>query len=117
MEEIMASKTRQEETFAKKRFWKAHIQAWNKSGLSQNDYCRRNKLKIKNFWYWKNKFSNNCDSDAVNFVSVPVVQEKTLEISRADFSGLTICINGFEIRVNNDFSSTTLTNVIDILGG
>ncbi|MCB2183769.1 MAG: hypothetical protein KQH63_17195 [Desulfobulbaceae bacterium] len=111
----MANKRRQEELLAKRRFWKAHIQAWEKSGLSQNDYCRRNKLKVKSFWYWKKKFTSKTAAGAVNFVPVPVPSEKSQKISGSDFSGLTLFLNNIEIQVSNDFNTTTLTRVVDAL--
>jgi len=70
---------------AKRRFWKAHLQTWEKSGLSQNDYCRRNKLKVKSFWYWKKKITSKPDAGAVNFVPVPVPNENSQKIPGSDF--------------------------------
>lgn len=102
---------------AKRRFWKAHIQAWTKSCLTQNEYCRRNRLKIKNFWYWKKKFSINHEPAApVSFVPVAVESKESREISRTDFSGITLFLNDIEIRVSNEFNAITLTRVVSTLG-
>ena len=32
-----------------------HIESWQRSGLSQAEYCRLNSLRLKNFWYWKKR--------------------------------------------------------------
>ena len=38
-------------------FWHDHFKGWEKSGLSQATYCRRNDLKNCLFHYWKRKRS------------------------------------------------------------
>ncbi len=37
----------------KKRFWEVNVRAWERSGLSQNDYCKRNQLGSSQFCYWQ----------------------------------------------------------------
>ena len=35
--------------------WHKHIEAWRKSGLSQQAFCRDRGLRYKKFHYWRNK--------------------------------------------------------------
>ena len=55
----------------KRRFWKAHIQAWQKSGYSLAEYGKHHNLVYHRLIYWKSKFKNE-PSKPVNFVPVPL---------------------------------------------
>lgn len=35
--------------------WTEIITAWQKSGLSQSEFCRKNKLKPSAFFYWRRR--------------------------------------------------------------
>jgi len=86
----MANGNWQELSAKKRRFWQAHVQAWGKSGLSQNDYCRRNQLKNNQFGYWKKKLTEQLER-AVSFIPVPV--DKPLSAPAGDNnSGLTVIL-------------------------
>ncbi len=37
------------------RYWQRLVAAWEKSGLSQAEFCRRRKIKAVNFGWWKRK--------------------------------------------------------------
>jgi hypothetical protein len=51
----------------KQTFWQKHITAWKKSGLSQDVYCRNQKIKKSTLGYWITKLSRE-----KGFVEVPV---------------------------------------------
>ena len=40
----------------KHHFWQAHIDSWQKSGLSQTEYTRQHKLSVKSFAYYKTRY-------------------------------------------------------------
>jgi hypothetical protein len=40
------------------RHWKRLVAAWEKSGLSQAEFCRRGKIKAVNFGWWKRKLES-----------------------------------------------------------
>jgi len=42
---------------AKRQYCQEHIESWKRRGLGQTEYCRLNSLRIKNFWYWKKRYS------------------------------------------------------------
>jgi hypothetical protein len=114
----MSDKNYRGTLLAKRRFWKTHIQSWTKSCLTQNEYCRRNRLAIKKFWYWKKKFNISHEPAApVSFVPVAVERKESQAISRTDFLGLTLFLNDLEIRVSNEFNAITLTRVVSTLLG
>ncbi|MEC4684227.1 MAG: hypothetical protein VST71_00635 [Nitrospirota bacterium] len=35
----------------KEEYWKGHIREWSRGGMSQAEYCRRQKLSPKSFTY------------------------------------------------------------------
>jgi hypothetical protein len=43
---------------SKTNFWKKKIEAWECSGLSQPQFCRREKLTLSAFHYWRNRLLN-----------------------------------------------------------
>lgn len=113
----MAEKTSKELRLDKRRFWKVHIRAWERSGFSQNDYCRRNKLKTSQFTYWKTKF-NREQLTPVSFVPVPTVPVHYVE-PRPDSSdsGLSVLLGTIQIKIANNFNPTCLDKVVSILEG
>lgn len=55
---------------SKVEFWKPHLAAWNGSGLSQAEYCRRHGLSIKSFAYWRRRLGR---TEGVAGALVPIV--------------------------------------------
>ncbi|MCK5516496.1 MAG: hypothetical protein KAI39_06445 [Desulfobulbaceae bacterium] len=109
-------KSRKETSKIKQRQWQAHIQAWGKSGLLQNEYCRQHKLSSSQFCYWKKKLKQ-AKKSTVNFVPVPActsVQEPGMPSNNS--SGLTIILDGgVRIGLDNHFSTRALADAISVL--
>ncbi len=112
----MGNSKAQDQYRIKKRFWQTHIRAWEKSGLSQNEYCRRNKLRSNQFCYWKKKMITG-NSDITKFVPVAVQPHKGGENHDLGDSGLTISLGKISIKLKNDFNPSTLVKVVAVLGG
>ena len=81
----MADTTSSPEEFnpkEKRKFWEGHIQAWQQSGLTQVEYCRDNKLKNHQLWYWRKRISHPSDTDVtfvpLRFSSSKISQAGTL---------------------------------------
>ncbi len=110
----MTKKTWDELSRKKRRFWKAHIRTWGKSGLAQNEYCRQNDLKSHQFTYWKTKFNKEKPVQA-NFV--PVNNNLVLSALDNSDSGLSVQLGQLQIRINNNFNSTCLLKVVSLLQG
>ncbi len=43
------------------KYWQRLVAAWEKSGLSQAEFCRRRKVKAVNFGWWKRKLESTSD--------------------------------------------------------
>ena len=90
----------------KRQFWEEHIQAWQQSGLSQVEYCRRNNLKDHQWWYWRKRISHPPDTD-VTFVPLRFSSNKT---SRTGISVVTP--NGYRIECDTGFDFSKLRQLI-----
>lgn len=111
----MTEKTRQTARLEKQRFWKVHIRAWERSGFSQNEYCRCHKLKAPQFTYWKTKY-NQEDITPVSFVPVPVapIHQITNRFDSSD-SGVTVLLGALQLKISKDFNPSCLVKVVSAL--
>lgn len=41
----------------KRQHWQQHMDAWQRSGLSQKAYCEREALSVANFGYWRKRLA------------------------------------------------------------
>lgn len=49
-------------------FWENHVRSWEKSGLSQSDYCRREKVSLTSFCSWRKRLEGKPSGE--NFVEL-----------------------------------------------
>jgi hypothetical protein len=76
----------------------AILEEQKKSGVSQKEFCKRKKIKLSTFQYWK--YMRPKKQAAVpEFVKVDTVVQDTSNISQSD--------NEFEISVNGKLSIKT----------
>ena len=112
----MDSKTRSIGTRApksKKTFWEHHLDNWQKSGLSQVQYCQQNQLNKHTFAYWKAKLEKKP-------VLPPLLPVTVQPDTKQDFpflhSGIVLSFNErLSIQLENGFNSDTLSRLIDLL--
>jgi len=57
------------------RYWRAHVTAQSKSGLTRAEYCRQHKLSYHALTYWHRKLSQAC-RNKVQLVPVAMEQYK-----------------------------------------
>jgi len=94
----------------KQMLWKRHLEECSRSGSSQAEYCRRHKLSVKSFTYWKRKFRKKTP---VAFVPVQVKPETQMA---ADISsGLVLCKEGYRIEIKEGFKPEVLGEVLRTL--
>jgi len=92
----------------KSSYWQAQVSSWRRSGLSQAQFCRDHNLKIREFGYWKRKFSRS--SSAVSFVPLRV---KSQSVAPSPL-GL-VLESGLRIEVREGFSPGALKDLIHTL--
>ncbi len=98
-------------------FWLAHVENWQKSGLSQAEYCRRNNLNPLAFSRFKiSKVGRDQplikENPKIELVAVPISGYKTQEVEFFD-TGLTINIGkSAQIKINRCFDRSCLNQIL-----
>ena len=90
-------------------FWFRHYQAFNKTGLSQREYCRNNNLGYWTFSKWKRSFEKS---------------GKSLSLQQLPLLFAPVKAERFEIRISNsmtlivpeEFSDNALRRILTALG-
>lgn len=109
------SLSRTQQLAHKRRFWKQHIDSWQKSGLTQAEYCRRLQLKVHQMAYWKKQF---CHSQAkTEFVPVPLTPLMATKPLPAAGKLRIVLSNGLKVEVTTGFDPQLLCQVVVALRG
>jgi len=95
-------------------YWQEHISQWSESGLTQAEFCRRNKLSAAAFHWWKGQLRKKSKarknpSTSMQFVEVhgvPPASVHSGEIYEVVLS------RSRAIRVGRDFDSDVLKRLI-----
>jgi len=103
--DIEVKKLRRED---KPSYWQSQVSSWRRSGLSQAQFCRDHNLKVRDFGYWKRKFSRS--SNAVSFVPLRVQSS----LSAPSPLGL-VLDSGLRVEVREGFSPGALKDLIHTL--
>jgi len=111
----MAEQTKKDRNREKRQFWKSHIEAWENSGLSQIEYCRKHDLVRCRFTYWKRKLDKK--SEPVTFVPVFKKMEQHPTPPNNQCSIKLIINRSYQIEIGDGFSPDTLSTLLHTLGG
>jgi hypothetical protein len=101
----------EQDTGQKRRYLKAHIESWSKSGLSQVDYCRVNNLVPHRFGYWKKRLK--AADGNVSFIPIQLPDQLPVAVEKRPFNLFTP--NGYRIEINDGFNPTTLHRLIAVV--
>ena len=115
-------------------FRESHILAWEQSGLSQAEYCRRHSLNISTFSSWKRRYKKSFLSDtstpgvklvelkgsvssdfSSSFCTSPAGDFTAPPVSHFKASGVRIWCGEFCIELDDYFSSKVLSQVVQTL--
>jgi hypothetical protein len=109
------AQSRSEQVEKKREYWKEQIEHWQRSGLSQTEYCRRHNLKRHQLAYWKKRFLKAASD--VSFV--PVKLDAVLDIPAQPVnSSLSLIINHhFKVEIRAGFDTRLLRQVIVAIQG
>lgn len=94
--------------------WQQHIDEWQRSGLSQQDYCRIHGIALATFGYWRRKLKRN-ESAKPRFYPLVVSTEKDAEIISHENSGLRVLLGRFAIEIGDQFSPAVLQRLVTTL--
>jgi hypothetical protein len=97
----------------KRVYWRHHIDEWNKSGITQVQYCQENQLNKHNFIYWKSKLEKRNTFPPL----LPVTVRPDVKRPRSSFpSGIALSFNDrFSVQLEVGFNCDTLSRLIDML--
>ena len=99
----------------KTSFWRAHIRAWARSGLSIKEYCRRQNISHHAFGYWKKKLLKNGGGEAAGVTAIEVAR-----VNCGTGNGYEMRVrlrSGHEIEVRRGFSGDDLSRLIQVVEG
>ncbi len=106
----MSAEVQKTPPVSKQKFWQQHIQDCSRSTFSQTQYCLTHGLALSTFSYWKRKLSKS-RKDSPRFYPLtvqPVLPHKTHSVG----SGLTLHRGKFRIDLSENFSTTSLKNLL-----
>jgi hypothetical protein len=91
----------------RRRSWEYHLEQWQRSGLSQAEYCRRHGLNIKTFRYRKRTIGKS----ALCLVEVPLsapvyVSSRPLRLAVG---------SRYTIEIEAGFDADTLCQLLEVL--
>jgi len=107
--------SRAEQLEQKRTYWKQHIDSWQKTDLTQAEYCRHHNLKHHQLVYWKKCFLKT----ETDVCFVPLKLEDLLDMpARTDAASLFLVINHhFKIEIRAGFDAQLLRQLIIALRG
>ena len=95
----------------KTELWRDRIDAWSRSGLSQIEFCKREKLNRSAFTYWKRKLTGNDSKEEENrLFEIPFRPSvhRTFDIR------ITLR-NGVRVAVGEECSAERLRDIVQML--
>jgi len=94
-------------------YWRRWLSRWERSGLTQTEFCRRHGLKLANFAWWKRKLTSQMGSarsagasaSSARFVEVALPAEQAL--------GYEVVLSGGRVvRVPAEFDTQSVSRLI-----
>ena len=87
--------------------WSRIVKDWSQSGLTQKEYCRKNKINFYKFQYWRKKTPKDPGRMLVK------ISNSIKPFSENSSSRCHIKLpNGITIRVEDDFATDRLSEII-----
>jgi hypothetical protein len=109
------TKAKSKHTLKQKRtFWRTHITSWEKTDISQAEYCRRNGLSSRSFAYWK-KRQDYAKVNSVSFVPVPLSPPMDVGTKVGRASLCIVLDDRYRIEVGDGFFPLTLQRLVHAL--
>ena len=106
----------------KHRFWRGHIEGWQRSGVSQRDYCGQAGVSLSTFTLWRRRLATTQSRltpiGIVDLVPVPkLVSSVPTPIVRATASPVVVVLaqGQYRLEVTKGFDAETLRAVVGAL--
>ena len=106
-----------EQSSEKVAYWTGHIKGWQRSGLSQDAYCRRHDLPLSSLRYWRSRLakqSSSTPSTPVTIVPVPLATPS--QAIMVALEPILIHVgDDFRIEIRGDFAAPVLEKLVRTL--
>jgi transposase len=102
----------------RRTYWQGQLAAWLKSGLTQTEFCRRQKISVAALGWWKARFARAAKDSgfpgpsAGRFVEVKMTESRAG--GRWDFSYEVVLANGRSVRVGAGFDDEQVGRLIRV---
>lgn len=92
--------------------WRAEVERWRSSGLTQKEFCSKEGLSLERFGTWKRRLEREDNSGAL--VAVPTgIVSSALHTSQRMLS--VVVAERYRIEIPDAFTPNTLQNVLEVL--
>jgi hypothetical protein len=54
------------------QYWRAHVEAWRRSDLTQRGYCAKHELCEKSFYRWRSKEKETIAAASASLTPLPI---------------------------------------------
>lgn len=95
-------------------YWRAHVERFESSGLTQRAYCNRHGLSMSSLHRWRRLLANKRPSRSVEIVPIGQLLTK-LPAPPPTCDALTLVAGRYRVEIPDGFSPATLGAVLDLL--
>ena len=105
------------------RFWRKHVQQWQRSGATQSQYCREHNLSIAAFHWWRRKLTPGqpgVDPQkelptalASTFTEIRIPAGDT---TAAAYTYEIVLPNRTQVRLPQNFDAEAVSKLVSLLG-
>lgn len=98
----------------RRKYWTGQVERWKESGLTQKEYCLREKISLERFGAWKRRLEGENKSQTAGFVAVP---PKIVSSALFTAPALRLVVDErYRLEIPDSFSPATLEAVLQVLG-
>ena len=96
-------------------YWKRHVEAFQKSGMSRVAYCEQNELKVYRLDYWRHRFPDLTRKGADRGPTWIPVEVKE-DAGRETGESINLKIGRVEIEIRRGFDRELLAEILGVVG-
>ena len=96
-------------------YWKAHVERFETSGLSQRAYCDRHNVSMTSLHRWRRLLAHKPQSRAVEIVPTGNLLARPPMAVPTPCVTLTVIAGRYRVEVTDGFSPDTLSALLDVL--
>ena len=96
--------------------WQFHMDSWERSDISQAEYCLKNGVKYKTFLYWRKQLKKESKNNKAQVVQLKdKININSLIRSSNSSSKIKIIFGEFNIEFDPNVSLDSLTGILKVL--